>query len=183
MGDDLFLHELGSGENRPQPRKKEGGPHLDSARLEEPLRSLHLRRPVRVTVGSSVAEAIRTMREAGVGSCIVETGKGTLAGIVTERDILNKVPLDGIRLDETAVDEFMRSDPETLAPDHPIAYALNRMFGGNDRYIPIVDDRDRVVGVVTLRDIVDEVCDYFSEQVQCLPPRRRLAIPREREGA
>jgi CBS-domain-containing membrane protein len=57
------------------------------------------------------------------------------------------------------------------------------MFGGGDRYIPVVDEHLRVVGVVTLRDIVDEICDYFSEQVQCLPPRRRLAIAREREGA
>jgi len=180
MGDDLFLHELGPG--RPH-AKKGGDPHLDSARLEDPLGSLNLRSPVKVVSGDSVAEAIAAMRDAGVGSCVVETGDGSLAGIVTERDILNKLPFDGIQLDDTVVDLFMQTDPETLALDHPIAYALNRMFGGGDRYIPIVDDHLRVVGVITLRDIVDEVCDSFSEQVHCLPPRRRLAIASEREGA
>jgi CBS domain-containing protein len=183
MGDDLFLHELGPEENLPLPRRKREGTHLDSARLEEPLRTLNLRPPVRVVSGDTVADAIRAMRESGVGSCVVEGPHGGLAGLVTERDILYKLPFDGVRLDDTVVDLLMQSDPETLALDHPIAYALNRMFGGRERSIPVVDEQLRVVGVVTLRDIVDEVCDYFSEQVQCLPPRRRLAIARKREGA
>jgi CBS domain-containing protein len=183
MGDDLLLHELGPEENWPLSGKKGKGAHLDSARLEEHLSTLNLRSPVRVVSGDTVADAIRAMRESGVGSCVVEAPDGSLAGLVTERDILYKLPFDGIRLDDIVVDLLMQSDPETLALDHPIAYALNRMFGGGDRYIPVVDEHLRVVGVVTLRDIVDEICDYFSEQVQCLPPRRRLAIAREREGA
>lgn len=183
MGDDSVLRELGPEEDWAIPVKRAQGPRLDSSRLEEPLRSLNLRPPVRIVSGDSVAAAIRAMRQAGVGSCVVETPDGSLAGLVTERDILYRLPFDRVRLDDTVVDLFMQPDPEALSLDHPIAYALNRMFGGGDRSIPVLGDDLRVAGVLTLGDIVDEVCDHFSEQVQCLPPRRRLAIAREREGA
>ena len=182
MSQDVFPGGLGRDDLWRDPGK-EGRHHLDSSRLEDPLRTLHLRPVVRIAAGSSLALAINTMRDARVGACVVEGADGMLSGIVTERDLLNKIPLDGVCADDVLVNEFMQSDPETLAPDHPIAYALNRMFGGGDRYIPIVDDDGQAVGLVTLRDIVDEVCDYFSEQVQCIPPRRRHAIARQREGA
>ena len=181
MKDDLSLDDLGSEDRWADPGR--GQHRLDSARLEDPVRSLHLRAPIRVRLGSDAGAAILKMREAGVGSCVVENEAGSLAGIVTERDLLNKMPLNGVRLDEAPVDDFMQPDPETLALDHPIAYALNHMFGGEYRNIPIVDERNRAVGLVTLRDIVDEVCDNFSEQVQCIPPRRRLGIAKKREGA
>ncbi len=182
MSEDVFPGGLGREDLWPEPGKA-GRHHLDSSRLEDPLRTLHLRSVVRIATGSTLSAAIRTMREAGVGACVIDSENGTLAGLVTERDLLNRIPLDGVCADEVTVNDFMQSDPETLALDHPIAYAMNRMFGGGDRYIPIVDDDDRAVGLVTLRDIVDEVCDYFSEQVQCIPPRRRHAIASEREGA
>ena len=181
MKDELFLGGIGPEDRWRDPGR--GDHRLDSSRLEDPLRSLPLRPPVRVQLGSDAGDAIRKMRDAGVGSCVVENVKGSLAGIVTERDVLNKVPLDGIRLDKTPVEEFMQHDPETLALDHPIAYALHNMSGGGYRNIPVVDDSNHAVALVTLRDIVDEVCDNFSEQVQCIPPRRRLGIASEREGA
>ena len=182
MGEDVFPGGLGRDELWPDPGK-EGRQHLDSARLEDPLRTLHLRPVIRVTTTSSLADAIRTMRESAVGSCVVDDENGKLAGIITERNLLNRISLDGFCADEVTAGDFMQPDPESLALDHPIAYALNRMFGGGDRHIPIIDDAGRAVGVVTLRDIVDEVCDYFSEQVQCIPPRRRHAIASKREGA
>ena len=156
---------------------------FEAARLEDPVKSLGLRTPVRVRLGSGLGDAILKMRESGVGSCLIEDGEGMLAGILTERDLLNKAPLEGAGLGSAKVDDFMHASPETLTPDHPIAYALNRMAGGGYRNIPLVDDDGGAVGLVTLRDIVEEICEQFSEEVLCIPPTRRAAIAKEREGA
>lgn len=147
------------------------------------MRSLRLRRPVVVTTGANMAVVIRRMRKAGVGSCLIVNEDERLIGIVTERDLLNKVSLRATDLGKIKVDALMQPDPETLTLDHPIAYALNRMAGGGYRNIPLVDRAGRVTGLVTLRDVVEEVCDHFSDEVLTLPPTRRAAIAREREGA
>ena len=152
---------------------------LEASRLKDPLRSLSLRPPVIVPLGCRLGEVIRKMREAQVGSCLIEDANGILAGIFTERDLLTKAPLEGVNLDEMQVDDFMQPNPETLTPDHPIAYALNRMAGGGYRNIPLVDDDNRAVGLVTLRDIVEEVSEHFSDEVFTLPPTRRSAPKRE----
>ena len=57
------------------------------------------------------------------------------------------------------------------------------MAGGGYRNIPLVDDRNRAVGLVTLRDVVEEICEHFSDEVLTLPPTRRSAIAPKREGA
>ena len=156
---------------------------LDATRLAEPLKTLRLREPVRADSDARVGDVLGRMREAGVGSCVVEHADGTLVGIFTERDLLDKIPLDGCNLNERPIAQFMQADPETLTPEHPITYALNNMSAGHYRNIPLVDDRDHAVSLVTLRDIVDEVCETFGEEVFCLPPRRRLGIADKREGA
>jgi CBS domain-containing protein len=130
-----------------------------------------------------MGEAIRKMRAARAGACLVETEDGRLAGIVTERDLLVRVPLDGVTLDTTRVEEFMHANPETLTPDHPIVYALNRMAGGGYRNVPLVDGAGRPVGLVTLRDIVEEIIEHFGEEILSLPPTRHGEIAKEREGA
>ena len=156
---------------------------LDAARLQEPLRTLPLRPPVKVPAGTTLGEAIRRMRAARVGACLVEDASSVLQGIFTERDLLNRVPLDGIRLEDAPIERYMQPNPETLTPDHPVAYALNRMGGGGYRNVPLVDEHGRAVGLVTLRDIVEDLVDHFGDDVRSLPPTRRSAIAREREGA
>jgi CBS domain-containing protein len=156
---------------------------LHVSRLHEPLRTLPLRPPVRVSLGAAMADAVRKMREARAGACLVDAEDGRLAGIVTERDLLVRVPLDGVRLDTACVEQFMHPNPETLMPDHPIVYALNRMAGGGYRNVPLVDRAGRAVGLVTLRDIVEEIIEHFGDDVLNLPPTRRAEIAKEREGA
>jgi CBS domain-containing protein len=168
----------------PKPEEAESDDNrFEAARLEDPLKSLRLRPPVKVSLGSELIDAIQKMRESGVGSCLIEDGGGVLAGILTERDLLNKIPFDGAGLGSARVDDFMHANPETLTPDHPIAYALNRMAGAGYRNLPLVDAGGCAVGLVTLRDIVEDICEHFSEEVLCIPPTRRAAIAKEREGA
>lgn len=130
----------------------------------------------------TVAEAVAEMNHRRVGSVLV-LEKGRLVGIFTERDVLRKVVINAGNLDTTPVGEMMTANPECLTLDDGIAYALNIMHDGGFRRIPLVDEHGHPTGVVTMRNIVDDIVDLFATEVLNLPPHPTLESAREREGA
>ena len=77
----------------------------------------------------------------------------------------------------------MRADPDVLTPEAPMAYALNLMAVGGFRHVPLVDDRRRPVAVVSVRDIVNYLVEWFPDKVLNVPPRKKTPCPDAREGA
>ena len=134
-----------------------------------------------VPPATSVRGAIQRMQEQGVGCVLVEQD-GELVGIFTERDVLTKVVGAAIDLDTTPVGSLMTPDPEALSPDDKVQYALNKMTVGGFRHIPLVDDDNRPVGVVSMRNVVDHMVELFRTGVLNLPPSPRRVF-RSREGA
>jgi CBS domain-containing protein len=84
-----------------------------------------------------------------------------LEGILTERDLLHKVAGQGFDLDQCAVGDFMTEVPETSRADHPLGYAIQRMIVSDLRYLPVVDETGRAVGIVSSRDIIDYMAMKF----------------------
>ena len=155
---------------------------LEEVALDQPLRTLPLRKPLCLDSARSSADAIRMMRENHNGSVLVTSG-GKLVGIFTERDVLNKIALGEVKPEDTPVADLMRPDPETLAPRMPMAYALNVMALGGFRHVPLIDDEGRPVGVVSVRDIVNYLVDLFPDKVLNIPPGLGRDIATSREGA
>ncbi len=155
---------------------------LDAGSLDRPVRSLPLRKPICLDVSSMVQEAVKVMRTNKTGSVLV-VRSGRLAGIFTERDILNRMSLGEIDPTQVSLGEMMRANPETLSPEAPMAYALNLMSVGGFRHVPLVDEEGRPVGVVSVRDIVDYLVDHFPDKVLNLPPAGDQGFPSAREGA
>lgn len=155
---------------------------VGSAILNKPIRALKLRLPVIVRRDMSVREAIRLMVHNSVGCVLVEE-QDRLVGIFTERDVLTEVVGRSMDADEATVEDVMTSDPETLTPDSGISYALNKMSVGGFRHVPLIDDRGRAVGVVSMRDVVDYMVDLFPNDILTLPPEPGMNIVRSREGA
>ncbi|MFB3818667.1 MAG: cyclic nucleotide-binding/CBS domain-containing protein [Candidatus Methylomirabilales bacterium] len=156
---------------------------LDTRLFQEPIRGLRRRveRVSAVPLGASIGEAARLMRETGTGCVLVERG-GTLVGILTERDILNKLVGTGYDPATTPVDGVMTPNPETLRPEDPIAFALQRMSVGGYRHIPLVDAQGRAVGVLSVKDVVDFLVEQFPREVLNIPPEPGVQ-PRAQEGA
>jgi len=116
--------------------------------------------PVTIEVSTSVREAIRELVDNKIG-CLLVVADGELAGIFTERDVLNKVSADLNTLDRP-VSGFMTSSPETITKQDSIAYALHTMDLGGYRHLPIVDG-GRPTGVISVRDILRFLCIRFAE--------------------
>jgi signal-transduction protein with cAMP-binding, CBS, and nucleotidyltransferase domain len=159
------------------------GPRVfDQRMIREPIRTLNPGPPVTVAPATAMAEAVDLMKKRGIG-CVLVVDGGRLTGIVTERDVLLKVVGSGRDLQTTAVADFMTPDPEALRPQDGIAFALNKMSVGGFRHVPLVDDCQRPVGVVSMRMIVDYLVEFFPREVLNLPSEPGKDLAREREGA
>jgi CBS domain-containing protein len=117
--------------------------------------------PVTIDAQTPVREAVRQMVERHIGCVLVEE-RGELAGIFTERDVLNRVSDDLGGLDRP-VAEFMTRSPETIAKHDSIAFALQAMDLGGYRHMPIVDRTGRPTGIISVRDILRFLCVRFAQ--------------------
>jgi CBS domain-containing protein len=108
-----------------------------------------------VEAGMPVVAVARRMVDRNVGAVLV-LDDGRLAGIMTERDLMRAVAR-GLR-DDALVGECMTADPDTIAPDDTIEHAAVLMIHGGYRHLPVVDGDD-VVGVLSIRDLVQVVVE------------------------
>ncbi|MFQ6612433.1 MAG: cyclic nucleotide-binding/CBS domain-containing protein [Fidelibacterota bacterium] len=146
----------------------------EAVSLNEPLSELNLQTPIILPSGATVKKAVKQLKITSFG-CVLIEDQGRLIGILTERDILQKITGRGLNLDQEIVDTFMTPDPEYLKMEDPIVYALNKMYVGGFRHVPLVDDNKNPVGLVSLVDIVHHISDFFSNEVLNLPtkPQRK----------
>jgi len=100
----------------------------------------------------TVLEAARYMMEHNVGALPV-LRNGDLAGILSERDIMNRVVAVGRTPGTTAVSEVMTANPRAVAADESIEECLFIMNEFGFRHLPIVDGK-QLRGLVSLRDVL-----------------------------
>jgi len=140
------------------------GAHLIEvqATFNKPIADLHPAHPICVEPGTSLKEALLVMQDEHVG-CLLITKDYVLKGIITERDFTMRVFCDGVNLETQPVDDFMTKDPEVLHEKDPILYAINRMNIGGYRHIPLLDDYDRPLGIISVKDLITFVAEQFSD--------------------
>jgi CBS domain-containing protein len=92
------------------------------------------------------------LHDNAISSVVVMDGE-RLAGIVTERDLVNLVA-DGIDPRTTAVADRMSTNVDTVASRTDIAEAAEHMARLRIRHLPVVDD-DRLVGIISIRDLTN----------------------------
>jgi CBS domain-containing protein len=127
---------------------------VERSLLEEQIKSLQPVEPLTVDLKTTLKQAIRIMRNKNIGCVVVTDDEGKLAGILTERDLLQKVAGQNLDHSQCRVDDFMSPAPESSKPEHPLAYALHRMIISDIRYLPVVDENDRPEGIISSRDVI-----------------------------
>lgn len=156
---------------------------FDSHSLQNPLSELPELKPVVCLPSTAmVSEAIQSMVEQRVGIVMI-VDDGRLAGVFSERDVLVKVAAAGIGISTTPVSDLMTKNPQTLRPHDELVYALNQMSVGGFRHVPIVDDNNHPVAVVSMRDIVEYIVSLYPDEVLKIPSSPDQSISQTREGA
>ena len=106
-----------------------------------------------IDVEATVFDAIRRMVEANVGALLVTDG-GRVAGIVTERDYLRRVTLEGRTEEETLVREIMTSPLVYVTPETSVEECMAVMTERRIRHLPVFTDGRELVGIVSIGDLV-----------------------------
>ncbi|MCR9093548.1 MAG: CBS domain-containing protein [bacterium] len=157
---------------------------FDARLLEEPLTLLPSRPPLAMGRDDSVKSAMHAMRKRH-RSCVLITQDGTLhsplIGIFTERDVLLKIIDSGRNPVDVSLADVMTTEPESLAIDAKLAWALNMMSVGGFRHLPVTDERGWPAFIISVRDIVEFLVESFPAEILNLPPdfRREKSLPRD----
>ena len=110
--------------------------------------------PTCCVAADPVSKAAEVMKNEDVGAVPVveDDSSKKLVGIVTDRDMVLNVVAEKKGLD-TRVEEVMSRNPVTCRPDDPVQHAMDRMSQHQVRRIPVVDGKDRVVGIISQADL------------------------------
>ena len=123
--------------------------------LEGTVRDLQPHDAASLPESSTLAEAMRLMRQTKVG-CVMVIRDEKLSGIVTERDLVLKSN-PNVEPSRVPVKDVMHRDPECLQDTAPLGYAFHRIAISNLQHVP-VRRSDGSLGVVSSRDLLRYLC-------------------------
>ena len=104
------------------------------------------------TKDTSVVEAAKMMREHGCGSIVVVDGNHPI-GIFTETDLLKRVVAEGLSPSETRIEHVMTKEAIVAMSSHTLSETSRRMSLAKIRRMPVVDNENKLVGVISKTDI------------------------------
>jgi CBS domain-containing protein len=115
---------------------------------------------------ASVYDAVKQMVEENVGSLLV-TVDGRIEGIVTERDYLRRVTLEGRTDQDAHVSEIMSSPLVVVTPSTSVDECMAVMTDRRIRHVPVVDNGE-IIGLVSIGDLVKFQSKQQSFKIQYL---------------
>jgi len=110
--------------------------------------------PLIIDADRTVLEAAKAMRDKGLGNVLVSV-KGELKGIVTERDILNRIAADNILASSIQIRKIMTSPMISVTADTPLTEAVKLMAQHKIRTL-FVTDNGKPLGLLNMRSIMGD---------------------------
>jgi CBS domain-containing protein len=162
-----------------------------------PLSAVMTRGPATVEESSPVSEAAAEMAAGGFRHLPVVDATGVLVGMISERDLRALLGTDVARFADATSDvlsepvlEAMTPDPVSLPPTATLAQALEIFADERVGAIPVVDEAERPIGIVSYVDLlgmVRELSEIAARKAaaagaprRTAPPRRHVRHPRRR---
>ena len=124
-----------------------------------------------VTASTSFPDALKLMRDRQFRRLPVVDRRDRLVGIVSERDLLHAAPSDATSLSiwesqyllaKLEIKRIMTKDVITVTPDAPVEDAARLMVANKIGGLPVVDEQNRVVGIITETDIFETFVEMFA---------------------
>jgi CBS domain-containing protein len=119
-----------------------------------------------ITPEETVLTALQLMAEKDVG-CLVVQKEGKVVGIISERDYARKIVLKGKFSKDVPVSEIMTSEVIGIHPDEDIEHCMELMTYHRARHLPVFEN-DRLVGIISVGDIVKGIIEKQDEIIQQL---------------
>lgn len=107
-----------------------------------------------IDASSSLAQATASLRDHGVGALVVSSGGGTIEGILSERDVVRALAAHGGGTLGRTVSSAMSTDVVTCRPADTVDELMALMTERRFRHVPVVDDDQSLIGIVSIGDVV-----------------------------
>lgn len=110
---------------------------------------------IAVAPGTTVSGAAVLMADQVIGvAAVIDPDKGLL-GILSERDITRGLAQSGAKVADMCVEELMSRDVVFCGPNRDVAQAFKLMQERNMRRMPVIDNDNHLVGMVSIRDLME----------------------------
>jgi len=119
-----------------------------------------------VGINESVFDAISLMAEVNIGAVLIQDG-GTISGIFTERDYLQRVALKSLSSKETRVGDVMTKPVISADKSDSIQQCMETMTTCHCRHLPVVEG-EKLLGIVSIGDLVKRMLDEKQIEVEKL---------------
>jgi CBS domain-containing protein len=111
----------------------------------------------------TIVQAAKRMHQRAVGTLVILGPGKQPVGIVTDRDLVERVLAAGRDPMLTSVAEVMTRDPKTISEEGAIETGLALMRSGRFRRLPVVDREGQLVGLVSLDDVLMLLAEEFTQ--------------------
>jgi CBS domain-containing protein len=122
---------------------------------------------VTVRSDTQVREAVRRLKQANVGALVVSDDGATVAGIISERDIVRALGDHDNGLLDMPVSRLMTREVRTCRPEDRIKELMGVMTHGRFRHLPVLEEGE-LVGLVSIGDIVKRRVDELEHETNHL---------------
>ena len=118
-----------------------------------------------VVVEDTAFQAAKLMADNHIAALVVVDGESKIIGIVTERDMTQRIIAAGLDGKTTPVRHIMTGNPDTLSPEDSAGDALELMQTRNYRHLPVTED-GKCIAVVSIRDLYASVKEALEEDIR-----------------
>ena len=112
---------------------------------------------------TSVRDLLDQLAEHHVGALVVSPDGAEVVGIVSERDVVRRLAVHGSDLLGRPVSEIMTPEVRTCAPTDTVDQLMELMTARRFRHVPVVE-RDRLLGIVSIGDVVKQRMDELQTE-------------------
>jgi CBS domain-containing protein len=116
-----------------------------------------------ISPDASVLDALKVMSQHNTGALMVING-AKIEGILSERDCVRKVELDGKTSKGTAVSEIMTDKVIFIEAGQQLEECMTLMIEKNIRHLPVMDGKE-LLGLISVRDVLKEVVDVQKSMI------------------
>jgi len=121
---------------------------------------------IALEVGSTIMDVAKLLGERRIGAIPVLSG-GQLAGIISERDIMRGLAIRGGAVLTDTIESLMTKSVFTCTPNDSVQHLMSMMTERRIRHIPVLDN-DKLVGMISIGDVVKERMDEAEKEADAL---------------
>ncbi|MCP4782383.1 MAG: CBS domain-containing protein [Fuerstiella sp.] len=150
---------------------------LDTATVSQ----MNIRPPVTIPRTATVRDAVDAMRFAGLGCAIVVDNEKKAVGIFTE-GMLRHALNESVQILNEGLESQMVARLPWVRPTDPVKMVLEAMEEHNIRFIAVLDDDRRVIGITGQKTLMEFIAEYFPREVFTQDPTG-VTTSHKKEGA